>query len=40
MKILLINKYHFLKGGAERAFFDMARILAVHGHEVALFYIQ
>ena len=40
MKILLINKYHFLKGGAERAFFDMARILAVHGHEVAFFSMQ
>lgn len=40
MKILLINKYHFLKGGAERAYFDMARILTDHGHEVAFFSMQ
>ncbi len=40
MKILLINKYHFLKGGAERAYFDMARILKEHGHEVAFFSMQ
>lgn len=37
MKILLINKYHFLKGGAERAYFDMARMLEARGHEVAFF---
>lgn len=37
MKILLINKYHFLKGGAERAYFDMARILTERGNEVAFF---
>lgn len=37
MKILLINKYHFLKGGAERAYFDMARILTARGHLVAFF---
>lgn len=37
MKILLVNKYHFLKGGAERAYFDMARILEKHGHAVAFF---
>ncbi len=37
MKILLVNKYHFLKGGAERAYLDMARILEQHGHSVAFF---
>lgn len=37
MRILLINKYHFLKGGAERAYFDMARMLEERGHEVAFF---
>lgn len=37
MKILLVNKYHFLKGGAERAYLDMARILSERGHEVAFF---
>ena len=37
MKILLINKYHYRKGGAERAYFDMADILTAAGHEVAFF---
>lgn len=37
MKILLINKYHYKKGGAERAYFDMADILREAGHEVAFF---
>lgn len=40
MRILLINKYHFLKGGAERAYFDMARMLEHQGHEVAFFSMQ
>lgn len=40
MKILLINKYHYLKGGAERAYFDMAELLKAHGHEVAFFSMQ
>jgi glycosyltransferase involved in cell wall biosynthesis len=37
MKILLINKYHYLRGGAERAYFDTAKILAAHGQEIAFF---
>ena len=37
MKIVLINKYHYLKGGAERAYFDTARVLKEQGHEVAFF---
>lgn len=37
MRILLINCYHFKKGGAETAYFDTARILKEHGHEVAFF---
>lgn len=40
MKILLINKYHFLKGGAERAYFDTARILSERGHTVIFFSMQ
>lgn len=40
MRILLINKYHFLKGGAERAYFDMARMLESQGHEVAFFSME
>ena len=37
MKILLINKFHYLRGGAEKAYFDTARILEAHGHTVAFF---
>jgi len=40
MKILLINKYHFLRGGAERAYLDMGEILTQAGHEVAYFAMQ
>ena len=36
-KVLLINKYHYLKGGAERAYFDTAKILIERGYEVAYF---
>lgn len=37
MKILLVHKYHFLMGGAERAYLDMGDILRRAGHEVAFF---
>lgn len=37
MRVLLINKFHYLKGGAERAYFDTAHILAENGHQVAFF---
>jgi glycosyltransferase involved in cell wall biosynthesis len=40
MRILLINKYHFLKGGAERAYFDTAKVLTDAGHEVAFFSVR
>lgn len=40
MKILLINKYHYIRGGAERAYFDMADVLTQAGHEVAFFSMQ
>jgi glycosyltransferase involved in cell wall biosynthesis len=40
MKILLINKYHYLKGGAERLYFDMAQMLEERGHQVAFFSMQ
>ncbi len=36
-KVLLVNKYHYLRGGAERAYFDTANILAEHGHDLAYF---
>jgi glycosyltransferase involved in cell wall biosynthesis len=37
MRVLLINNYHYLRGGSERAYFDTARILEEHGHQVAFF---
>ena len=37
MKILLIDKFHHVFGGAERAYFDTARVLQDDGHEVAFF---
>jgi|WetSurMetagenome_2_1015567.scaffolds.fasta_scaffold03437_7 glycosyltransferase involved in cell wall biosynthesis len=37
MKILLINNYHYSRDGVTRAYFDQAKILAEHGHEVAFF---
>lgn len=40
MRVLLINKFHYLKGGAERAYFDTAHILAENGHTVAFFAME
>jgi hypothetical protein len=40
MRVLLINKFHYLKGGAERAYFDTAHILAENGHSVAFFAME
>ncbi|HCU01303.1 MAG: hypothetical protein UR66_C0019G0004 [Candidatus Moranbacteria bacterium GW2011_GWE1_35_17] len=37
MKILEINKYFFIKGGAEKHFFDVADLLMENGHEIASF---
>ncbi len=37
MKILLINKFFFLKGGTEKAFFDTANLLQKKGHSVVFF---
>jgi glycosyltransferase involved in cell wall biosynthesis len=37
MRVLLINKFHYQKGGAERAYFDTAHILTENGHQVAFF---
>ncbi|MBI5709531.1 MAG: glycosyltransferase [Candidatus Eisenbacteria bacterium] len=35
MRILLINAFHWLKGGVERTYLDESRWLAAAGHEVA-----
>jgi glycosyltransferase involved in cell wall biosynthesis len=37
MKILLINKYNYQKGGAETYFINFQEVLKSHGHEVAVF---
>lgn len=34
MKILQINKFFFLKGGAEKYFFDLSELLSEKGHQV------
>ena len=37
MKILQVNKFFFLKGGAERYFFELSYLLSSKGHEVIPF---
>ena len=37
MKILMVNKFHYLKGGSEKYYFDLANLLKENGHEVAYF---
>lgn len=37
MRILLAHKYHYLKGGAEVFYFEVAKSLKCHGHKVAFF---
>ena len=37
MKILLVNKFHYMKGGAERYYFTLAQALKNVGHEVIFF---
>lgn len=37
MKVLLLNKFHYHGGGAERVYFETKRLLEEHGHEVACF---
>lgn len=37
MKILLVNKFHYLKGGSEKYYFELADLLKQNGHEVAFF---
>ncbi len=37
MRVLQVNKYHFLKGGAERYYLDLCRLLAEQGHRVSHF---
>ena len=37
MKILLVNKFHYLKGGSEKYYFELGDLLKQHGHEIAFF---
>lgn len=37
LKILLVNKFHYLKGGSEKYYFELAELLKERGHEVAFF---
>ena len=40
MKVLLVNKFFYLKGGAERYMFTLAEALKASGHEVIYFSMQ
>ena len=40
MKVLLVNKYHYLKGGSERYYFTLASLLKESGHEVIFFAME
>ncbi|NQU99621.1 MAG: glycosyltransferase family 1 protein, partial [Parcubacteria group bacterium] len=40
MKILLANKYYYLKGGAERHLFDLKELLEENGHKTVPFAMQ
>lgn len=37
MKILLVNKFHYIKGGSETYYFSLADLLRARGHEVIFF---
>ena len=40
MKILLVNKFHYLKGGSEKYYFELSELLKENGHEVAFFTME
>jgi glycosyltransferase involved in cell wall biosynthesis len=40
LKVLAVNKYHYLKGGAERYYFELSRMLEERGHEVVSFSME
>lgn len=37
MKVLLINKFHYIKGGSETYYFGLGELLKKYGHEVVYF---
>lgn len=40
MKIILVNKFHYIKGGSETYYFSLAEALRERGHEVHFFSMQ
>lgn len=40
MRILLVNKFHYLKGGSETYYFELAKLLKEKGHQIAFFSMQ
>jgi glycosyltransferase involved in cell wall biosynthesis len=40
VRVLLVNAFHYLKGGVERTYLDESRWLAAAGHDVAHFAIE
>lgn len=40
MKILLVNKFHYKKGGSETYYFTLAETLKSLGHDVIYFAMQ
>lgn len=40
MKILFVNKFHYLKGGSEKYYFELANLMKKFGHEVAFFSME
>ena len=37
MKVLLVNKFHWNKGGSEKYYFELGELLKQHNYEVAYF---
>lgn len=40
MKVLLVNKFHWMKGGSETYYFELGKLLEEHGQEVAYFSME
>ena len=40
MKILLVNKYHYVKGGSETYHLRLEKLIEEHGNEVIYFAMQ
>lgn len=40
MRILYVNKFHYLKGGSEKYYFELAKLMKEKGHEVAFFSME